>query len=221
MEEGREGERWVDGDGDLFSGESGRYDALIVVKGLLRCISRRDRVPPSGATGRDPASIKSDTCIRRLRAASMIPQPSSMSCRLQFARMPILFSEDFLGGLTLLATRGGRRCWSGCIGGSVLSDIIALLSEGFLGFISSFLQRRKNNSIGLAALESWELISGHMIACSEIMAQMKMDECFSETSFDEQIFVASASGYVNGGRTGGIRSGSAVFLFQKVVNTEM
>ena len=41
-----------------------------------------------------------------------------------------------------------------------------------------------------------------------------------ETSFEEQIFVVSTSGSVNGGRTGGIRLGSSVF-FPKGINTEV
>ena len=73
-------------------------------EGMLHRISRHNKFPPSRVTGRTPVSIESATCPGRLWVASMIPQPSSMSFRLQSARMPVLFSEGFLGVLTLLAT---------------------------------------------------------------------------------------------------------------------
>jgi len=47
----------------LSSKESGKCVALIVMKGLLRCISRRNRVPLSRMTGRVLASTRSGDLV--------------------------------------------------------------------------------------------------------------------------------------------------------------
>ena len=56
----------------------------------------------------------------------------------------------------------------------------------------------------------------HRIACSEAVARMKMDDCFRETSSDEQIFVVRYRGSVNSGRTKVFGSESSVFIFKKL-----
>ena len=90
MEEDKEMLTW------LFSfGKSGRFVILVIVKWLLRHINHHDRVLPLRVTCRSPVSIGSGTCLERLWVASAIPHPSSMPCRLQSSRMPVLFLEGF------------------------------------------------------------------------------------------------------------------------------
>ena len=91
----RRGRRWWPG--FLSFGESGRYITLFIMKRLLRCISRRDIVPPSRATGESPASIKSGTCPGRLWDASAISQASNISCKLQSTCNRCLALAGFLG----------------------------------------------------------------------------------------------------------------------------
>ena len=54
---------------------------------------------------------------------------------------------------------------------------------------------------------------GHMIACSGVMARMKVDDYSREASSGEQVLVASASGFVNVDRTGGSDLNHLYFLF--------
>ena len=114
-----------------FSSEkSGRCVTLVVVKGLLRRISRRDRVAPSRATGESPALIGSGTYL----SGSGLPA--------RFESRPTCLA--MLGRHCLALVRFPRsphpsrnerraRCLSDCLGCSVLSDTAVALSEGFLG----------------------------------------------------------------------------------------
>ena len=149
-EEGRKKDEMVTW---LFSGESERCVTLVVVKGLLRRISHRDSVTPSGATGGSHSPIGSNTCHWQLWVASAIPLPSSMRCGLQSGRTSVLFSEGFFGSPR--PSRNARRAtvlvwlsWRFCL---VRHHCFPL--EGPFESLSS-LQLRKNGGVGLAALES-------------------------------------------------------------------
>ena len=61
----------------------------------------------------------------------------------------------------------------------------------------------------------------HMVACSESVVWMKVDDYSRETFSVEQVLVASASRLLMVAGLEGSDLAYLYFLFQKVVNTEM
>ena len=89
----------------------------------------------------------------------------------------------------------------------VCLDVVASLSHCFLGVLA-LLAREEGDSVGLAVLEvpsfrtplpssrkgSWELMFRHMVACSEAMARMKVDNYSRKVSSDEQVLLLQHQG---------------------------
>ena len=74
-----------------------------------------------------------------------------------------------------------------CLPESVCSYVTASLLDGFLGIAME-------SSAGLAALDVYELLSSHIVACSGAMKLMRKEDCPRKIPFDEQVFVALVLG---------------------------
>ena len=139
----------------------------------------------------------------------MISSPSCVSCQSLSCVMDVVVpSEGFLGVLILWPWSRGERSGEGTsleglhfYGRTSLSSLppswdLWIVARAIRRCFSVDVPRRR-----------------HRFACSGARARMKVDDCSRETFSDEQVLVALASGLVDGGGTGGIRSRSSVFPF--------